>query len=69
MTADDFTYLDPGPLIDGDLRLALSHTYLHRFDQQFAQCALLVRMDRLADAARRGTHQRGKVMPEPDYPK
>jgi predicted acetyltransferase len=36
VTTEEFTYLDPGPLIDGDLCLALSRTYLHHFDQQFA---------------------------------
>ena len=27
-----FEYFDPGPLVDGDLRLTLTRTYLHRLD-------------------------------------
>src|SRR5947209_12186065 len=52
-----------GELLLGHARL------LARLHQQLAQELLLGGMDRLADAARRGTHRRGKLILKPDYPK
>src|SRR5947209_19418542 len=52
-----------GELLLGHARL------LARLHQQLAQELLLGRMNRLADAARRGTHRRGKLILKSDYHK